>query len=251
MLTILLVTVGVILLTIGLVKLVDKFIPTKFKPVLMIALWALIAFLGYNTYMSVYGPIQFNKVKIKRYQAAINGLKDIRDAQLAHRQVTGRFASKFENLVKFIDTAEFTITQRKDSTVIDEEENKRLGLNSMTKEIVIIDTLGTRSVKDSIFKNSDKYKTMMNLPEGVGKPGDKYQLKAGFIDMNEVRVPVFEAFVMKDVILHDQDKNLVNQEKEVLSQVVGVQGDAIRVGSMEEAQTVGNWAQLYDTEQKD
>lgn len=251
MLTILLVTVGVILLTIGLVKLVDKFIPTKFKPILTIALWALIAFLGYNTYMSIYAPIKFNEVKVKRYKAAISGLKDIRDAQIAHRQVTGKFSGKFEDLIKFIDTAEFTITQRKDSTVIDNEANKRFGLNSMTKEIVVIDTLGTASVKDSIFKNSNRYKTMMNLPEGVGKPGDKYQLKAGFIDIGDVVVPVFEAFVMKDVVLYDQDKNLVNQEKEVLSQVVGVQGDAIRVGSMEEAQTVGNWAQLYDTEQKD
>ncbi|GAA4231369.1 hypothetical protein GCM10022291_03680 [Postechiella marina] len=246
MFKILLVAVGVILLTIGLVKLVDKFIPTKFKPVLIVALWALIAFLGYNTYMSVYNPILFNQEKEKRYAKVISSLEDIRDAQLAHRTVTGKFADKFENLIKFIDTAEFTITQRKDSTVIDEEANRRFGLNSMTKEIVVIDTLGTASVKDSLFKGSTRYKNMMNLPEGVGKPGAKFELKAGFIEQSDVKIPVFEASIKKDIILYDQDKDLLVAENQVMS-VEAVNGDNIKVGSMDEVNTSGNWPKLYDT----
>ncbi|MEP1488464.1 MAG: hypothetical protein ABJL44_16540 [Algibacter sp.] len=246
MLTILLVTVGVILLTIGLVKLVDKFIPTKFKPVLTIALWVLIAFLGYHTYMSVYNPILFNKEKEKRYAKVINSLEDIRDAQLAHRTVTGKFVGKFEDLIKFIDTAEFTITQRKDSTVIDKEANKRFGLDSMTKEVVIIDTLGTVSVKDSLFKGSDRYKKMMNLPEGVGEPGAKFELKAGYILQNDLNLPVFEASIKKNIILFDQDKDLLVGENQVMS-VEAVNGDKIIVGSMEEVNTTGNWPKLYDT----
>lgn len=246
MFKILLVAVGVILLTIGLVKLVDKFIPTKFKPVLIVALWALIAFLGYNTYMSVYNPILFNQEKEKRYAKVISSLEDIRDAQLAHRTVTGKFADKFENLIKFIDTAEFTITQRKDSTVIDEEANRRFGLNSMTKEIVVIDTLGTASVKDSLFKGSTRYKNMMNLPEGAGKPGAKFELKAGFIEQSDVKIPVFEASIKKDIILYDQDKDLLVAENQVMS-VEAVNGDNIKVGSMDEVNTSGNWPKLYDT----
>lgn len=246
MFKILLVAVGVILLTIGLVKLVDKFIPTKLKPVLTIVLWALIAFLGYHTYMSVYNPILFNEEKEKRYAKIITSLEVIRDAQLAHRTVTGKFSDKFDNLVKFIDTAEFTITQRKDSTIIDEAENKRLGLNSMTKDIVVIDTLGTASVKDSLFKGSNHYKNMMNLPEGVGKPGAKFELKAGFIEQSDIRIPVFEASIKKNVILFDLDKDLLSQENEVMS-VEAVNGDNIRVGSMEEVNTTGNWPKLYDT----
>ncbi len=235
-----------ILLTFGLVKLVDKFIPAKFKPVLVGLLWILIIFLGYQTFNSVYAPIQFNKVKVKRYHKIIDGLKDIRKAQLAHKQVTGKFADNFDNLVKFVDTAEFTITQRRDTSVIDDEANKRYQLTTMTKDIVIIDTLGFASIKDSLFKGSNHYKTMMNLP--VGKEGEKYQLKSGFIQQNNIKIPVFEAFVMKNIVLFDQDKNLVNQENEVISTVVGVQGDAVRVGSMEDVDTGGNWAKFYDTE---
>ncbi|GAL70930.1 hypothetical protein [Jejuia pallidilutea] len=177
MLTVILVVVGVILLTIALVKLVDKFIPSKLKPVLMIALWVLIGFLGYQTFMSIYNPILFNQEKEKRYAKVIKSLEDIRDAQLAHRTVTGKFAGNWDNLVKFIDTAQFTLTQRRDSSVVDEELTRRYGGVETFKDIVIIDTLGFRSVKDSLFKGSDKYKSMMNVP--VGEEGAKFKLQAG------------------------------------------------------------------------
>ncbi|MCL5128060.1 MULTISPECIES: hypothetical protein [unclassified Algibacter] len=241
MLTFILIVVAVILATIGLVKLVDKFVPNKLKPVLNIALWALIVFFGYQTYLSIYEPIQFNKLKNERYLVVIESLKDIRDAELAHRQVTGRFTDSFDNLIKFIDTAEYTITQRRDSSIIDEVLTKRYGVDT-TKDIMIIDTLGTVPVKDSLFKNSDRYKKMMNVP--VGKEGTKFDLKAGFINQNDINIPVFETKVKKDVILFDQNPDLVAQENQVIA-VDGVNGDALKVGSMNEVNTTGNWPKTY------
>lgn len=241
MLKFILIAVAAILLTIGLVKLVDKYIPSKFKPVLNIALWVLIAFLGYQTYMSVYTPILFNKEKNKRYAKVIKNLIDIRDSELAYKQVNGKFTDSFDELVKFIETAKFTITQRRDSVVIDQELTKRYGVDT-TKDIVIIDTLGYVPVKDSLFKNSTRYKTMMNVP--VGKPGEKFQLQAGFLRQNDINIPVFEASVKKDVILFDQDRDMVIQENQVVS-VDGVNGDALKVGSMNEVKTNGNWPKTY------
>ena len=241
MLKFILIVVAVVLATILLVKLVDKFIPVKLKPVLNIALWILIGFLGYQTYMSIYEPIKFNKLKNERYLVVIESLKDIRDAELAHRQVTGRFTDNFDNLIKFIDTAEFTITQRKDSSVIDKDLTKRYGVDTY-KDIVIIDTLGTAPVKDSLFKNSDRYKTMMNVP--LGKEGAKFELKAGFVNQNDLNIPVFETKVKKEVILFDQNPDLLIQENQVIS-VDGVNGDALKVGSMNEVKTSGNWPKTY------
>ena len=241
MLTFILIAVAVILVTIGLVKLVDKFIPSKFKPFLNIALWLLIAFLGYQTYMSIYEPIQFNKLKNKRYVQVIESLKDIRDSQLAHRQVTGKFSKDFDKLITFIDTAEYTITQRRDSSIIDEQLTKLYGVDTY-KDILIIDTLGFVPVKDSLFKNSDRYKKMMNVP--VGAEGAKFELKAGYLEQNNLNIPVFEAFVKKSVILFDQNKDLVSQENQVVS-VDGVNGDALKVGSMDEVNTTGNWPKTY------
>ncbi|WP_191963425.1 hypothetical protein [Pseudotamlana haliotis] len=241
MLTFILIAVAVILVTIGLVKLIDKVIPQKLKPVLTIALWILIGYLGYLTYMSVYEPIKFNKLKNKRYVQVIESLKDIRDSQLAHRQVTGKFEGDFNKLIKFIDTAEYTITQRRDSTVLDEEKTKLYGVDSY-KEIVVIDTLGFVPVKDSLFKSSNRYKTMMNVP--VGKEGEKFKMESGYIEQNNINIPVFKASVKKDVLLYDQNKDLVVQEKQVIS-VDGVNGDELRVGSMDEVNTTGNWPKTY------
>lgn len=240
MFKIILIAVAVILVTIGLVWLIDKFIPSKMKPVLTIVLWVLIFFLGYQTFMSVYEPIQFNKIKNKRYALVIEKLIDIRDSQLAHQQVTGQFAPSFDNLVKFLDTAQFTITQRRDSTVLDEELTKRYGGVETMKEITLIDTLGFVSVKDSLFKKSDRFRTMMNVPNTDAQ----FEMKAGLLEQNELQIPVFEASVKKSVILHDQDKDLISQENEVVS-VDGVNGDALKVGSMDEVKTNGNWPKTY------
>lgn len=241
MLTVIIALVIVILLTIGIVWLIDKFVPNKFKPVLHIVLWAVIAFLGYQTFMSVYGEIQFNELKEKRYHLAIDKLKDIRDAEMAYKQVNGKFTDDFDALVKFIDTANFTITQRRDSTVVDAELTKRFGGVTMTREIVIIDTLGFVSVKDSLFGADTRYKTMMNVP--VGKPGAKFELKAGLLD----NIPVFEASVDKSILLDGEDKNLIAKEKQVVS-VDGVNGPKLMVGSMNEIKTIGNWPKNYSTD---
>jgi hypothetical protein len=246
MLQVILIVVAVILLTVGLVWLVDKFIPVKFKPFLIIALWGIIAILGYQTFMSIYKPIQFNKVKDKRYAEVIDRLADIRDAQLAHRQVTGKFAPNFENLIQFIDTAKFTITQRRDSSVLDVEATKRFGGVETMKEITIIDTLDFRSVKDSLFKNSDRYKTMMNVP--TAKAGTKFEMQAGILEENNFKIPVFEAKVLKSAILYDQERDLIILENQVQS-VDGVNGNALKVGSMEEVKTNGNWPKNYGSDE--
>lgn len=241
MLTIILTVVIVILLTIGIVWLIDKFVSKKVKPVINILLWGLIIYLGYITFMSVYGEIKFNKLKVERYSLVIERLKDIRDAQLAHRTVTGKFTDNFDNLVSFVDTAKFVITERRDTSVVDEELTRRFNGITMYRDEIIIDTLGFVPVKDSLFGADTRYKEMMNLP--VGKPGAKFELEAGILD----DIPVFEARVAKSVILYDQDKNLVAKENEVVS-VDGVNGPVLKVGSMEEVNTNGNWPKNYSNE---
>ena len=211
------------------------------KLVIQLVLWIVIIFLGYLVFNSVYQPIKFNEVKEARYAKVIENLKDIRDAELAHRTVTGEFTGSWENLVRFIDTAQFTLTQRRDTTVMDEEYRKTYGVDRRI-EIVVIDTLGYKSVKDSLFKGTDRYKTMMNVPiKGVDA---KFQLDAGTVDKSGTQIPVFEAKVAKEVILFDQDPDLVNQEEQVVS-VDNVNGPFISVGSMEEVNTSGNWPKVY------
>lgn len=246
MIKIFLAVVIIIGLTIGIVYVIDKYLPKKLKPAIMLVLWILIGYFGYITIMSVYGEIKFNKLKIVRYKIVIESLKDIRDAELAHRTVTGKFQGNWDDLVKFIDTAQFTITQRRDSTILDKEATRRFGGVEAFKEIVIIDTLGYVPVKDSLFGIDDRYKTLMNIP--VGKAGAKFELQAGFIEQSGFQIAVFEAKALKSIILDGQDKDLINKENQVLS-VEAVNGNAIKVGSMQDVKTTGNWPKNYSSEQ--
>ena len=210
------------------------------KLVIQLLLWVVIGVLGYFTFNSVYEPIQFNKVRDKRYQKVIDKLKDIRQAELAHKTITGRFSGNFDSLVTFIDTAEFTVTQRRDTTILDEERTKQLGVDQY-KSKVLIDTLGYTPVKDSLFKNSDRYKEMMFIPYTDNK---KFDLEAGKTYKNGNCIPVFEVKVDKSLILEDQDKDLVAQEKQTVA-VDGVNGEYIQVGSMSEVNTKGNWPKVF------
>ncbi len=245
MITFILIAVAVILLTIGLVWLIDKFIPAKFKPVLTIALWLLIGFLGYQTFMSVYNPILFKKVKEKRYAKVIENLVDIRDAQLAYREVNGKYTNNHDSLVRFIETGKFAIIERRDTTILNEEKTKLYGGIEHYDEKVILDTLSFVGVRDSLFKSSDRYKKMRFVP--FAKENFEFTMNAGKIGEDEDdKIPVFEAFVLKKDVLHDQEKDYVTEENQALS-VDEINGDAIRVGSLEEVKTNGNWPKLYDT----
>ena len=242
MLSVIIAVVVIILLTIGIVWLIDKFIPKKLKPIINLLLWALIIFLGYITFMSVYKEIQFNQLKVDRYKVVINRLIDVRDSELAYKEVNGAYTDSFDKLIEFVENGKVPITQRRDTLVLDEEKTRAFGGVETMKTITLIDTLSFYSVKDSIFKGSNRYKTMMNV--GVGKAGAKFTLQAGKLD----DISVFEASVDKAIVLDGEEKYLIEKEKQAFS-IAGVKGPTVKIGSMEEVSTNGNWGKDLSNKQ--
>ena len=120
---------------------------------------------------------------------------------------------------------------------------KRYGGVKTFKEIVIIDTLGFISVKDSLFRYDNRYEQMFYVPNAKDLK-TKFELEAGFLNQNGIDIPVFEAKVSKKVILHDQSINLILKENQVQS-VDGVNGPSLKIGSMNEINTNGNWPKNY------
>ena len=210
------------------------------KTIIQIVLWIVSIGLGYLIYQSVEAPIEFKKVKQERFAQVIAKLKDIRDVEEAYKTVNGKYAKNFDALINFVDTGKYTITQQRDSSFM--EHDKHYGID-MLREVKIIDTLGFVSVKDSLFKGDNRYKTMMNVP--FAQNGEKFELNAGTIEKSGYRAPVFEAKVKKNVVLSDQPKDLLARENSQVN-VEEVNGDAIRVGSMKEVSTNGNWPPIYD-----
>ena len=222
------------------VVLLNMVINNKKRNYLLAAIWTLTIFFGYKLVGSITAPMQFDRVKTERYSKVIKNLKDIANSQVAHKSVQGVYANDFESLVKFIDTANYVILEKRDSSYFEYDRVYRI---DMLREIQITDTLGFVSVKDSLFGESDRYKSMMNVPiKGVDAV---FSMEADIIDKNGYQVPVFEVSVKKNIVLFEQDKNLLKQENKVVS-VDGVNGNSIVLGSLVEVSTSGNWPTLYD-----
>ena len=250
-------------IAIGIVIYIRTYMQDKHKPYVLGLLWFFILIFSFLLFSSINSEIKFDQIKNDRYQLVIKNLKDIRDSQLAHRNVKGIFQNNWDSLVKFVEVDSFTITQRRDSTVLDEELTRLYGVDT-TKDIVIIDTLDFVPVIDSLFAKRDanankiqnqqndgfiidnRYKFMMNVP--VGKKGEKFKLETNYLFQNDLSIPVFEASVDKSILFDGLNSDLIQKEKEVMS-VEGVNGESLRVGSLEEVNTNGNWPKNYSNDQ--
>ena len=216
----------------------------KNRKIITYVLYLLSIILVFQIYNSIDAPIEFNKVKNERYQKVIERLKDIRNAQVAFKSVNGIYSDNFDSLVNFIETGQFTIIEKRDSSYMQYDRVYRI---DMLREVIVVDTLGFVSVKDSLFKNDNRYKDLALVPiDGID---EKFSIKADIIDKNGYNVPVFEVKVSKDIILFDQNKDLLMQEKETVS-VDGVNGPALVLGSLEDVSTNGNWPTTFDVDRK-
>ena len=228
------------ILVVGLLSyLIVNKVPKKLRPIISIILWVLIIFLGYKIYQSIMGPIEFNKEKKIRYALVIENLKIIRDAEVAHKEVTGNFTDKPANLISFIDTAKFAITETKNIVVTEQR-----GAISVDVEKRITDTIGFKDVRAS-FAGRD-YKNMFKVPNTDAQ----FEIKNGWVEkVQGVKAPVFEARVDKAIVLEGLNKDLMRMEKESLGGAE-VSGAYISVGSLENVNTSGNWPPSYDPEGK-
>ncbi|MGJ8684460.1 MAG: hypothetical protein ACSHWW_07545 [Nonlabens sp.] len=241
---------------VGLAFLINK-LPKKFHIIVIAGLLALIGFFSYKLVNSIAAPVKFEKVKEERYKKVITQLIHLRTAENAHKTITGKYTNDINRLSKFIDTAKFALVQRRDSSVADEVKNKRFGLNPKSggyyKEIVITDTLGYKSVKDSLFSKVN-IATLLDYDfknaegEKIDAPG-KISLETGTFYDDENPISVFEAIAKKEDILFDQPERLVAQELRTKA-VEGVTGEVIVVGSLSEVTTSGNWPRQYALNEK-
>jgi|TARA_Y100000389_G_scaffold133001_1_gene130468 hypothetical protein len=214
------------------------------KIAIQAVLWILIIFFSYKIYDSINGPINFNQVKNERYADVISRLKEIRKAQIAHKDVKGFYANNFDSLVSFVDNGIFTLIQKRDSSYLEYDRTYRI---DMLREVIVVDTLGFIPVKDSLFKNSTDYADMSKVP--VEGSDATFSIKADVIDKNGYEVPVFEVKVAKSIILFDQNEDLLKQENETIS-VDGVNGPDIILGSLTDVSENGNWPSIFDAPAK-
>lgn len=232
-----------------LVKLIDKFLPSGARPIVSIVLWAVCIFIAYLIYASVMKPIEFKNEKEARYAVAVKTMLDIKKLQTGYKSVNGKFADNFDELIQFVEEGKFEIVSRKDTSVIDVARNNAFGIKvgadgvgGFYKDVVITENLGTVSVKDSLFKNSDRYKRL-NVVK-VGNLEVPVTMKTGLVNRNDMNISVFQAVIDKNALLADLDQELVKNENKVES-IDEINGPKITLGSLEEVSLTGNWPKKY------
>jgi hypothetical protein len=195
------------------------------KAVIQIILFVVVIYLGYSVYESIMEPVRLNKEMKKREKVVIKRMKDLRKAELIHKQLHGVYLKDWDSLVQFIDTAEIPVVK-----ILPDPED-----TTYTKTIK--DTVGYVRVYDTIFHNQkvDLSKFML-IPFSNG---DTISLNAGKIEKGGVTVQVFEAKApYKSYLKGMPEQFIINQiaSKKDVDLYPG-----IKVGNMNEPSTSGNW----------
>ncbi len=212
------------------------------KIVIQLVLAAIICFLGYMVFNSVYKTIEFEEKKGKRIALAVEKLQDIRKAQEAYVQVYGKYTGSFDTLINYIQTGYIPVIKR-EGVLTDEMLADGISEKEAIKRGLIKVTTQKISVKDSLFKKEGFDPTKLPyLPEIEGK---KFFMGADSLETTSgLAVPVFEARVHYNDLFEDLRKG--NYEEEYRSDTVELNRlkkyIGLRVGSLEEANNnAGNW----------
>ena len=211
----------------------------KLKSILInIVLFAVVVFLAIKVIQSIQAPIDFGNEKSMRETQVVQRLKDIRDIEVQYKQAHSKYCSNFDTLFDFCSKYEIPIVMM----VPDPEDT------TFTK--TINDTLGYVKVLDSLFGKREHF----NINElGVvpfSDPATKFEIHDSIIKRGGISVPVFEVKTPYEVYLAKPGKKFTEKEWETRVNNIKAEMEQIdkyaglKVGSLEEASTDGNWEKL-------
>ncbi|MCR4848675.1 MAG: hypothetical protein K5920_07515 [Bacteroidales bacterium] len=211
----------------------------KLKSILInIVLFAVVVFLAIKVVQSIKAPIDFGNEKSLREAQVVQHLKDIRDAEIQYKQAHNKYCSNFDTLIDFCKNYEIPIIMM----VPDPEDT--------TFSKTINDTIGYVKVLDSLFGKREGFniQEICNVP--FSDPVAQFEIHDSIIKRGGISVPVFEAKTPFEVYLakpgdkftEKEWKTRVDNAKAELEQLDKYAG--LKVGSLEEASTDGNWEKL-------
>jgi hypothetical protein len=208
------------------------------KTVLQILLFIVAVVLSYFIYQSVQEPIQFEKAKKARYDVTVERLKDIRKAQLAYKDVYGKFTGSWDTLLNFIMN-ESVITVRKVGELNDSmveagiTERKAIQMGLIIRDSIRVPAL------EAVFGKGYDAKNLKYVPV-PGEPTEFHLGATVIITGSGIGVPVFQAKAHNNVILRGLEEKLIinlNDQRRTNEKYPG-----LMVGSLTETvNNAGNW----------
>ncbi|UCG28738.1 MAG: hypothetical protein JSV24_05100 [Bacteroidales bacterium] len=196
-----------------------------------------IIILGYLLLESIMQPIRFNRERVKRENATIERLIDIRTAQVAFKDKYQRYTGDFDSLINFVKLDSFPVVRAIGSISDSLMEAGMTESDAVKLGLIIRDTMFV-SVLDSIFFPNYPIDSLRFIPYA-----DTNQFFLGATEIetaSKVKVNVFEAHVINDILLHGLDRQLIINYSAERVKITNFPG--LRVGSLEEAtNNAGNW----------
>lgn len=197
-------------------------INTKISTVLGGFFGVLSVVLLYMNIESIREPIEFKKEKDKRYGAVIQKLKDIRKAQKAYHDKYNKYTSSFDTLAQFIKEDHIEVV-RMDGSVPDSLTEAE----ALKKEIIHRDTTLV-PVSEHIF--NEEYMESRNKSVPFDPDSLKY---IPYTDESE-----FDMFT--NIVVRQSGMEV--SVFEVVDTDPFDPEDVLKVGSLEEPTTAGNWS---------
>ena len=208
------------------------------RTVIQIVLFIVAVVLAYFIYQSIQRPIDFQKAKDVRYEATIERLKDIRKAELAFKDVYGRFTGSWDTLINFVINDSVKNVRKFGELTDSMIEAKISERKAIEMGLIIRDTI-KESVQDALFGKSFSPNQLKYIP--VPDTTAEFHLGATIITTGSgIKVPVFEAKAHNNVVLRGLDRQLVinlNDQERTNEKYPG-----LKVGSLTETiNNAGNW----------
>lgn len=211
------------------------------KKVFQILLAVIIVVLGYFSTMSILKPIEFGKIKKQRYDRITQQLKDIRKAQVAYKEVNGKYTGSFDTLINFVKTDSMPLIRSIGSLTDEQVEAGMTEKEAVKKGFITRDTIKI-SALDTIFGKSYPIEKLRYV--AFTKKKHQFNMGAGFIVTgSKVKVQVFEARVSNTIIFEDIYTEYADYIKEENGNRLRLNKyPGLKVGSLEEANNnAGNW----------
>ena len=194
--------------------------------VIKIVLSIIILILIYLVYESIMRPLRFNREVAAREVLVVERLTDIRNSQQFYKKMNDHYTGNFDTLIHFLEIGEIPVV----NMIPDPEDT------TFTK--TINDTIGFVSVADSLFKHHKDFTldSLRYIPYSGKIP---FEMEAGSIERGGLNVSVFEVRALFKHYLSGLDKQLIINLVKAKEDIERFPG--LKVGSMEEPSTDGNW----------
>ena len=218
---------------------------------------AAIVGLTYLLVQSIMEPVKFNKHKDYRTEVAVQRLKDIRDLQVAFKNVNARYASTIDSLILFYKEGEMTITlqvgSKDDSlamahTDVIKKKYRNLKGDKLNQKLHELYLAGEQNlvfavnskipVRDTIFRSRENF--IVDSLAFIPFCGDSIIMNSTIKTVSGVKVPLFEACMPYKSLLKGLNNQLrinLDAEQEDKGRYKG-----LMVGSIDAPNNnAGNW----------